>query len=75
MFDKPRLRRDEAAAYLEQRHGVTVAVGTLAKWATVGGGPAFQRFGRKPLYEPSALDAWATKKLGKPITSTSEARL
>lgn len=72
-LDKPRLRRSEASTYLEQRHGLTVAVATLAKFATVGGGPAFNKFGRFPLYEPAQLDAWATKRLGPARTSTSEA--
>lgn len=72
-LDKPRLRRCEASTYLEQRHGLTVAVATLAKFATVGGGPAFNKFGRFPLYEPAQLDAWAKEKLGRSRTSTSDA--
>ncbi len=39
---KPRLRRWEAAEYLRLVHGIEVAPATLAKWATVGGGPAFK---------------------------------
>ena len=72
LLDKPRLRRCEASTYLEQKHGLTVAVATLAKYATLGGGPAFNLFGRFPLYEPSTLDAWASQKLGRARTSTSE---
>lgn len=73
LLEKPRLRRCEASTYLEQRHGLTVAVATLAKYATIGGGPAFKRFGRFPLYEPAALDSWVAHKLGKTTVSTSEA--
>lgn len=72
LLDKPRLRRCEASTYLEQRHGLTVAVATLAKYATIGGGPAFKRFGRFPLYEPAALDSWVAQKLGRTAASTSE---
>ncbi len=72
LLDKPRLRRGEASTYLEQRHGLTVAVTTLAKYATVGGGPAFNLFGRFPMYEPATLDAWAVAKLGRARTSTSD---
>ncbi len=71
-LNKPRLRRVEAATYLEQRHGITIAVATMAKLACIGGGPVFQSYGRVPLYEPAELDAWAVAKLGKPRTSTSD---
>ena len=73
LLEKPRLRRCEASTYLEQKHGLTVAVATLAKYASVGGGPAFKLFGRFPLYEPATLDNWVTSKLGKARNSTSEA--
>lgn len=72
LLEKPRLRRWEASSYLEQRHGVTVAVATLAKYATVGGGPPYNKSGRYPLYEPAALDAWAMERLGPVRTSTSD---
>ncbi|MDP2779847.1 hypothetical protein [Devosia sp.] len=68
---KPRLRRREAAAYLLDAHGVPVAVATLAKMATVGGGPAITYFGRIPLYARGDLDAWAGQKLGQPVASTA----
>jgi hypothetical protein len=69
---RPRIRRKEAAAYLFETHGVPIAVATLAKMATVGGGPAITYFGRVPLYALSDLDAWAAAKLGQPVGSTSE---
>lgn len=71
--DKPRLRRCEAATYLEQRYGLTVAVATLAKYATIGGGPVFLKAGRAVLYDTSALDTWAIARLGEPRASTSAA--
>jgi len=72
MTNKPRLRRKEAATYLIEVHGVPIAVATLAKMATVGGGPAITYFGRIPLYAREDLDAWAAAKLGRPVGSTSE---
>lgn len=71
-LNKPRLRRWEAAEYLKTVHGIEVAPATLAKWASVGGGPAYQKVNRTPLYPKTELDCWATDKLGDPIRSTSE---
>lgn len=71
--DKPRLRRCEASSYLHDKHGVTVAVATLSKLASVGGGPVFNKFGRAVLYDVAALDAWALARLGAPRASTSAA--
>lgn len=69
---KPRLRRDEASQYLELAHGISLAPSTLATMATRGGGPAFQKINRTPLYPRSSLDEWAVEKLGDLRTSTSE---
>jgi hypothetical protein len=66
------LRRRQAAEYLRGKYGVG-APATLAKLATVGGGPVFQRIGRIPVYTRENLDAWATAKLGPPLRSTTEA--
>lgn len=60
---KPRLRRDEASEYLLLMHGVPVAKATLAKWASVGGGPNFEKLGPTPLYSRTELDAWVIAKL------------
>jgi len=69
---KPRLRRWEAAEYLETVHGITIAVATLAKLASVGGGPAYHKSNRTPLYPRDELDRWAAERLGNLINSTSE---
>lgn len=69
---RPRLRRKEAAVYLFETHGVPIAVATLAKMATVGGGPAITYFGKVPLYALEDLDKWATQKLERPVHSTAE---
>ena len=70
---KPRLRRWEASEYLKLKFGMTVAAATLAKWASVGGGPPFNRFNRKPLYPIELLDEWAEAKLGPVFKNTSQA--
>ena len=69
---KPRLRRDEASTYLATAHGVTIKTSTLAKMATVGGGPSFRKDGPFPVYEPAELDRWAAERLGPMRRSTSD---
>ena len=69
---KPRLRRREASDYLERAHGVQVAPATLAKYATVGGGPSYQKCGRAPLYPVTELDRWACERLGALVRSSSD---
>jgi hypothetical protein len=69
-----RLRRKQASAYLLEKHGIPRAPGTLAKLATVGGGPPFSHVGKIPLYDPDDLDEWAQSVLQGPVRSTSERR-
>jgi hypothetical protein len=66
------LRRKAASEYLATNWGVCRAPGTLAKLATIGGGPAFRRLGRVPLYSTDDLDRWVASKLSPPMRSTSE---
>jgi hypothetical protein len=66
------LSRVEVAEYLAAK-GQPVAVATLAKYATIGGGPTFRKFGRRVRYSPDALDTWASNKLSPPRCSTSDA--
>src|ERR1700730_10240242 len=66
------LRRRAAAEYLRQRWGIPCSEKTLAKLACVGGGPAYHRFGRIPLYTVADLDEFAQAKISKPVRSTSE---
>jgi len=68
----PRLRRPEASEYLELVHGIVRKPATLAKLASVGGGPAFQKCGQSPLYPRTELDAWAERLLGPLRASTSD---
>ncbi len=69
--ERPRLRRSEVPAYLLDKHGIPIALATLNKMATVGGGPAMRYAGRIPLYDIEDLDRWAKERLSKPVTSTS----
>lgn len=69
---KPRLRRWEASDYLRLMHGIEIAPATLAKMASVGGGPGFQKSARVPLYPTDELDRWAIERLGSLRRSTSD---
>ena len=50
--------------------GYRTAPATLAKLASIGGGPTFESFGRKPLYREADLLAWAQAKTTGPRRST-----
>lgn len=69
---KPRLRRWEASRYLLLVFGLNLAPATLAKYACIGGGPAFHKANRIPLYPVGELNTWALERLGRVIRSTSE---
>jgi hypothetical protein len=66
-----RLDRQQAAAFLTA-HGYRTAPATLAKLASIGGGPVFESFGRKPLYRETDLLAWVRGKTTGPRRSTSD---
>ena len=67
------MRRNEAAQYLRERvHAYTAA--TLAKLATVGGGPEYQKIGPFPVYTAEALDTWLASKTGPVVSNTAGAR-
>lgn len=70
--DRPRLRRSEVPEYLMQKHGIPVALATLNKLASIGGGPAMRYAGRIPLYDVEDLDRWAKGRLSAPVMSTSD---
>lgn len=65
------LRRAEAARYVREQ-GLPCSEKTLAKYAVIGGGPIYSKFGRYPVYTAEDLDAWARDRIGKPIRSTSD---
>jgi hypothetical protein len=66
------LRRKAAAQYLREHWGLPRTFNTLAKLAVIGGGPAFHRDGRTPLYAIAELDRYAEARLGQPMRSTSD---
>ena len=63
-----RLTRREAAAYLTAL-GLPTAEKTLAWHALNGRGPAFCRWGRRPLYLRGDLEAWAAARLQASIAA------
>lgn len=68
-----RMRRSEASRYLLHVHGLSYTPATLAKKATLGGGPKFRKAGaRTCLYDRKELDRWANEVLGPELTSTSD---
>lgn len=67
--DRPMDPREASARFAAQ--GFPLAVATLSKLRTIGGGPAFLRYGRRVLYRPSALDAWIASRT-RELRSTSE---
>jgi hypothetical protein len=66
------MTRAEAANFLTQR-GYRTAKATLDKLAVIGGGPVFEKFGRKPLYTELGLLAWVASRTTGPRHNTSEA--
>ena len=64
--------RPDASAYLDETWGVKRSPSTLAKLASVGGGPKFRRLNRAVYYEESALDEWVLSLLSPPLSSTSD---
>jgi hypothetical protein len=68
----PNMRRADAARYIRETYGIPCASPTLAKYACIGGGPAFRKAGKFPIYSRDNLDAWANQRLGKLVSSTSE---
>jgi hypothetical protein len=65
------LDRAEAAAYLVSL-GLKTSPKTLQKYASVGGGPSYRRFGYRAVYTASDLNTWAASKLSAPMTSAGE---
>lgn len=65
------LSRKEAVNWLN-RAGCKTTANTLAKYATVGGGPAYFKFGAKVVYTPKLLREWVNRRLSGPFNSTSD---
>lgn len=67
------LSRKEAARYLRDTYGdaAAIAPSTLAKLASIGGGPEFHRFGRRVGYTRPSLDAFVQSRTSGPLKHTS----
>jgi hypothetical protein len=52
--------------------GLPIAPTTLATRRCIGGGPRFQKFGRKVVYTQKALEDWVAGKLSVEVASTSD---
>jgi hypothetical protein len=66
------LRRNQAAEYVRNKYGLPCSSSWLAKLASLGGGPAFRKASRFPLYDEADLDTWAQSKIGPRVLSTAE---
>ena len=66
------MRRADAARYIRETYGIPCVATTLAKYACIGDGPVFRKAGKFPIYSRADLDAWANRRLGKLVHSTSE---
>jgi hypothetical protein len=66
------MRRADAARYIRQTYAIPCVTTTLAKYACTGDGPPFRKAGKFPIYSREDLDAWAKRRLGKLMRSTSE---
>ena len=67
------LTKKEASVYLTQGLGLPVSEKSLSKYITSGGGPQYQKFGRRVVYLESYLSDWVQSRLSQPrINSTAE---
>ncbi len=71
--DKPLRTRAGAVEYLRDCWGIGRTVSTLAKLASLGGGPRFCKAGRTPLYAEHDLDEWAANLIREPRPGRSAA--
>ena len=68
--EKQYLTRGQASEY-GLKKGLPVSPKTLAKYACVGGGPKFRKFGTmRVIYKVEDLDEWIERRLSKIFSST-----
>src|SRR5215472_10524408 len=68
-----RLDTRQASAFLTAS-GYTTAPATLNKLRCLGGGPTFEKFGRRPLYSETSLLEWVKSRTTHSFRSTSNAK-
>jgi hypothetical protein len=66
------LRRTAASEYILEKWGLSYKPTTLAKLATLGGGPRFAHIGRWPVYTLTDLDDWVEARRSPLKASTSD---
>ncbi len=69
-INERRLNRFQAADFL-CRMGFQIAHATLSKYATIGGGPEYEKFGRRPLYTEKGLLDWVRTRTRSPRRNSS----
>ena len=63
------LTRGQAAGYCLEK-GLPVSPKTLAKYASIGGGPKFHKFGTtRVIYKTEDLDEWIEQRLSTTFSS------
>ena len=68
--EKQYLTRGQASEYC-LRKGLPVSPKTLAKYACVGGGPKFRKFGKmRVVYKITDLDEWIEQRLSDTFAAT-----
>lgn len=60
-----RLTRKEASAFLKAR-GYPISTPTLDQYAWKGGGPVYEKFGRRVLYTEAGLLLWVASRTRVP---------
>ena len=64
------LTRGQAAEYCIKQ-GLPVSLKTLAKYAYIGGGPKFRKFGKmRVVYKITDLDEWVEQRLSDTFAAT-----
>lgn len=71
MDNRKFLSRLEAAEFINSL-GLKISPKTLAKFASIGGGPEMRVFGRRVFYEPERLLEWVNSRLSPGRRSTSD---
>lgn len=67
--EKQYLTRGQAAGYCLEK-GLPVSPKTLAKYASIGGGPKFHKFGTmRVVYKIEDLDKWIEQRLSNTFAS------
>ncbi len=69
--DERRLTRKEASAFLTAK-GYPISTPTLDQYAWKGGGPVYEKFGRRVLYTEAGLLLWIASRTRAPQRHTSE---